>query len=726
MHSFLRVSLLSTLAVAVAVQPTSLLSATPTPHSPEEFPSVADVLPPTPTPSPTPTPIEPCKPTDCNGDAYVSSYDVQKDCLLTKGDSDAIWTYLASFGSQPVAFDRNFDANRDGAISSLDAQVITDALTRAGCSGDVATPTPTPTATSTPTPTTTATPTETPTITMTATATSTPTQTWTATETPTRTVTPTSTATATATHTRTPTPTYTPTHTPTHTPTPHDKQCVWVASWANWSKQSEKNAQGGLGSVNDTYARSFSNRNEWTSVPGCFAKHFKKFGCTYKHERDGFTSFGWCGNDVLVTTLARFLGVPGGYNANRDGNPLIKPVTYYMDQDCKYTPMSPDKKVCGFAGVSWSPISLIFDTTTNLNEGLTVVQFSVDPRQPGASSIWKGSASAPLLVYDPERTGKVTSARQLFGNFTFGGRSSTPSIDDAAPLGEPWTNGYEALGTLDTNNDGKISGDELNPLSLWFDANRDGVSDDGEIVPAHTRSVQEIFYQAPASSEGSRDVHLTRGFTRLVDGEEVAGGSVDWYAETFMNEQEASEALHATFTGGDTEEFAGGASADLMDGDTLAPFSRLKDINAMTFSPQAVSNHARDLSGYWMWSTTDGEGEKHPGFFVFQQEGERVFGYSVVEAILDENSDGLHSAVRIVPAAGEVREGPNGDKTLSFKIFDANGEVTVTSTATISSSGTVIKGTTVQKVASAAGGTSRSVETSYAWKAEKFLRGEHQ
>jgi hypothetical protein len=103
-----------------------------------------------------------------------------------------------------------------------------------------------------------------------------------------------------------------------------------------------------------------------------------------------------------------------------------------------------------------------------------------------------------------------------------------------------------------------------------------------------------------------------------------------------------------------------------------------------------------------------------------------VFGYSVVEAILDENSDGLHSAVRIVPAAGEVREGPNGDKTLSFKIFDANGEVTVTSTATISSSGTVIKGTTVQKVASAAGGTSRSVETSYAWKAEKFLRGEHQ
>jgi hypothetical protein len=458
-------------------------------------------------------------------------------------------------------------------------------------------------------------------------------------------------------------------------------------------------------------------------VPGCFAKHFKKFGCTYKHESEGFTSFGWCGDDVLVTTLAKFLGVPGGYNYNRDGNPLIKPVTYYMDKDCKYTQMNADKRICGFAGVSWSPISLIFDNTTPLTDGMTVVQFSVDPRQPGASSIWKGSASAPLLVYDPDRTGKVTSARQIFGNFTFGGRSSTPSIDDTAPLGEPWTNGYEALGTLDANSDGKIAGNELDSLSLWFDANRDGVSDDGEVVAAHTRNVQEIFYQSPASSESSRDVHLTRGFTRLVDGEEVVGSSVDWYAETFMNEQEASEALRAKFTGSDTEEFTGATSTDLMDGDTLAPFSRLKDTNAMTFSPQAVSNHASDLSGYWMWSTTDDEGEKHPGFFVFQQEGDRLFGYSVVEAILDDNSDGLHSAVRIVPAAGEVRLTARGEKILTFQLFDASGEVTVTSTATVSSTGTVLEGTTVQKVTSADGGTSQSVETNYSWQAEKFITG---
>ncbi len=72
-----------------------------------------------------------------------------------------------------------------------------------------------------------------------------------------------------------------------------------------------------------------------------------------------------------------------------------------------------------------------------------------------------------------------------------------------------------------------------------------------------------------------------------------------------------------------------------------------------------------------------------------------MFGYSVVEAILDDNSDGLNSAVRMVPAAGEVQTAPNGDRMLSFKLFDANGEVTVSSTATISESGTVLEGTTL-------------------------------
>jgi hypothetical protein len=710
MRTFLRVGILPLLLLCLALRPTSSLSATPTPQSPEAFPTAQAAPTPSPTPTHTPTQPPPCKPTDCHGDAYVSSYDANQDCLLTAADATAITGYIGGFGDDSVEFNQRFDANRDGVVSSADSQAITDALTRAQCDG--VPPTATVTSTATMTPTATMTSTATPTSTHTSTATPTPTPS----ETPTATTTPTPTPTATVTPTRT----NTPTPTPTHTPTPVEKSCVWIAAWANWSRQSEKGPTG-IGSSLDKFAASRSDRNSWTSVPGCFASHFSRFGCTFKQESKGYTAFGWCGNDVLVPTLARFLGVPGGYNAARDGNPLLRPVTYYMDQNCRYTEMTADTKVCGFAGVSWSPISLVFDDTKNISEGMTVVRFSVDPRQPDALSLWKASAHAPLLVYDPNRTGKVTSARQLFGNYTFGGRSSIQSIDESVPLGEPWTHGYEALGILDVNNDGEISGSEMDTLSLWFDANRDGVSDEGEVVPAETRNVQRIFYKDPASSTTSRDVHLTRGFTRVVDGKEVDGSSVDWYAETFVNEQEASEALHAKFSGGDTEEVAETMEAPLAAQSPLAPFSRLKGTDPMNFAPHTTSRHESDLSGYWRWSTNDPEGEKHPGFFVFEQDGDLVFGYNVVEGVLEDNVDGLHSATRIVPAGGQVRTMPNGDKVLSFQLFDADGEVTVSSTATISESGTVLEGTTTQNLIDRDGAVTQSVATTYSWRAEKII-----
>jgi hypothetical protein len=64
---------------------------------------------------------------------------------------------------------------------------------------------------------------------------------------------------------------------------------------------------------------------------------------------------------------------------------------------------------------------------------------------------------------------------------------------------------------------------------------------------------------------------------------------------------------------------------------------------------------------------------------------------------------------------------PNGDKVLSFQLFDADGEVTATSTATLSGSGTVLEGTTTQNLIDRDGGVTQSVETTYSWRAEKFI-----
>lgn len=75
---------------------------------------------------------------------------------------------------------------------------------------------------------------------------------------------------------------------------------------------------------------------------------------------------------------------------------------------------------------------------------------------------------AAWLVYDPKNSGQVTSALQLFGNVTFW---------------MFWDTGYDALAALDDNRDGRLSGKELNGLSLWHDANGNGISDRGEVKP---------------------------------------------------------------------------------------------------------------------------------------------------------------------------------------------------------------------------------------------------
>ena len=76
------------------------------------------------------------------------------------------------------------------------------------------------------------------------------------------------------------------------------------------------------------------------------------------------------------------------------------------------------------------------------------------------------SRDAGWLVFDPRKTGKITSALQMFGSVTFW---------------MFWGNGYEALRSLDNNGDGTLTGEELRGLAVWRDINRNGVSDNGEV-----------------------------------------------------------------------------------------------------------------------------------------------------------------------------------------------------------------------------------------------------
>ena len=93
------------------------------------------------------------------------------------------------------------------------------------------------------------------------------------------------------------------------------------------------------------------------------------------------------------------------------------------------------------------------------------VRFDLDGSGRQLEWPWLTNAAA-WLVFDPQNSGKITSAIQMFGS-----RSFLLFCAD----------GYEALALLDDNRDGVISGPELTALALWRDENSNGISDPGEV-----------------------------------------------------------------------------------------------------------------------------------------------------------------------------------------------------------------------------------------------------
>ena len=142
-----------------------------------------------------------------------------------------------------------------------------------------------------------------------------------------------------------------------------------------------------------------------------------------------------------------------------------------IDEQCHSLPSVPAADITASfdAWSAFTPISLVWDNQDTSKT--TLVSFPLDPNKPKQFYTWRASSNMPLLVYDPDHKGRVTNATQLFGNWTWGGKA-VASLDSTSIYPAAWSNGFEALSKLDTNDNGKIDGGELNQISLWFDANQ--------------------------------------------------------------------------------------------------------------------------------------------------------------------------------------------------------------------------------------------------------------
>ncbi len=157
-----------------------------------------------------------------------------------------------------------------------------------------------------------------------------------------------------------------------------------------------------------------------------------------------------------------------------------------------------------------TPIVFSFLPTKHLSERLApeaIVDF--DLRGYGWRERWTWvKPSLGFLVWDPLHTGKITSARQLFGSYTFQIFRKT---------------GYDALAALDDNGDGFLSDSELRGISVWFDRNSDGVSQPAEVTPVEDLPIRSI----ATSAHERDDIHPTnpRGLV-LSDGQALP--TWDW------------------------------------------------------------------------------------------------------------------------------------------------------------------------------------------------------
>ena len=333
----------------------------------------------------------------------------------------------------------------------------------------------------------------------------------------------------------------------------------------------------------------------------------------------------------------------------------------YLDSSCNVVPPSPEMEICGGFTTNYqasSPISLIWDESVDLESETTAVQFPLDSALVGKWYQWKASGATPLLVYDPKHQGRITTAAQLFGHWTFGGKQ-VASIGGKRTSSR-WKHGYEALATLDVNNDRVISGKELAPLGLWFDFNRDGISQDGEVKPLHSTGVKKLFLGISYRDPQTKSLWVNKGFERVTEKGTVIGRSVDWFGEVAGTPLELSAQLNSSpaaldrFFDSEQELDSNNAYGAFSDG------SRLSGIWEFNFEGVASTDSP---AGYLFISD---RGEKDGSFS----------GYSIVNKSFrikgEPSENGLTTMVSL---SGNKIRSRNGAKKLRFVINNKGMEI---------------------------------------------------
>lgn len=350
-----------------------------------------------------------------------------------------------------------------------------------------------------------------------------------------------------------------------------------------------------------------------------------------------------------------------------------------------------------------SPVSLILGPGDENDGKSTISRFPLNPGKLNGFYEWKASSRAPLLVYDPLHKGQITSATQLFGDWTFGGRRIAGLSTALSADSIKWRNGFEALGTLDIDGDDKISGEELAPLALWFDGNRDGISQEGEVRPLGSTGIKALYYAVSRTDDRTGSLYVDRGYEREVDGTIVIGMAVDWFG------REANGPEDLIF--GEMLDRASSESVGLTESSAGKPAKRAEEI-----SDAPKSNTPSKISGIWKWERTGYEGGG--ALLLKEKKDGTLTGFSFLgspaTAEFSKLLDAESASLAISIAGGSVQN-TGGTVTGKF-ILKYEGVTTTESTFSLSADGTMLTGRTV----TAANPEKGDAGLEYSWTAKRI------
>lgn len=210
-------------------------------------------------------------------------------------------------------------------------------------------------------------------------------------------------------------------------------------------------------------------------------------------------------------------GDPGGGGDPGEGDPNDPPDTppdcsgfdecvipAFSEDDCRVADPMEDTlffdQLCQCCKSVTTPLLLSLRGPVALSDRAGGVLFDIRGGGTPVLVPWPLRNTEGWLVLDKNGSGSIDSGRELFGNYTI--------MTD----GHRARDGFEALRELDTNGDMVFSVEDqsFSEVRLWFDGNRDGVSQPDELVTLQSIGLESINLAFRVSNRRDRSGNLLR------------------------------------------------------------------------------------------------------------------------------------------------------------------------------------------------------------------------